>query len=517
MSFAAECWPSLPSAMSQNPGQVQDSLKGFAHPSQKPAAYGGSNNPLNTSDGGVAERLFYRNSPPTNRSSPFETSVGGIPSLNPAPPLATNPSRRSKFNPQQMSNKQVFTNSEKTQGTSSSSTISSSTSLKSLSPNTTSLNPNSAPFHPFESNVNHPQWQQQNVCYPNPNFGNPLEPVPSTNYCQDKAGGLDVAFDPAMQQLGNFGPNLVVINQNGIDATTPRPCASLPVSAPTQPAVFQQFQPNHFPQDTPALGVPQTFNQISTVSETCVNSSPSPSQVATTTALPATWITPTGREQEMAETSQLPVDAVAATMQHYLNKIEGVKSVMDRSVLANLYLLAKDHNAQMKSKDKAIRRLEKEKEEAQTALALLRSEKESSPKVDIISVYQLAKQHDELTNKMADQVRQLQLEKADVETTLLNVRIEQERKARLEKSKGHHRHLTENQLAKVYRALECICCFDATSKKRIFQCQSGHLICEECHQVLSVKECPTCKTPYSGTTGHIRNLLAEELSHIFNE
>ena len=54
-------------------------------------------------------------------------------------------------------------------------------------------------------------------------------------------------------------------------------------------------------------------------------------------------------------------------------------------------------------KDKAIRRLEKEKEEAQTALALLRSEKESSPKVDIISVYQLAKQHDELTNKMADQ------------------------------------------------------------------------------------------------------------------
>merc|ERR1712198_641927 len=104
---------------------------------------------------------------------------------------------------------------------------------------------------------------------------------------------------------------------------------------------------------------------------------------------------------------------------------------MDRSVLANLYLLAKDHNAQMKSKDKAIRR----------------PEKESSPKVDIISVYQLAKQHDELTNKMADQVRQLQLEKADVETTLLEVRIEQERKARLEKSKGHHRHLTENQLA----------------------------------------------------------------------
>ena len=151
-------------------------------------------------------------------------------------------------------------------------------------------------------------------------------------------------------QLGNFGPNLVVINQNGIDATTPRPCASLPVSAPTQPAVFQQFQPNHFPQDTPALGVPQTFNQISTVSETCVNSSPSPSQVATATALPATWITPTGREQEMAETSQLPVDGVAATMQHYFNKIEGVKSVMDRSVLANLYLLAKDHNAQMKSK-----------------------------------------------------------------------------------------------------------------------------------------------------------------------
>ena len=52
----------------------------------------------------------------------------------------------------------------------------------------------------------------------------------------------------------------------------------------------------------------------------------------------------------MAETSQLPVDGVATTMQHYLNKIEGVKSVMDRSVLANLYLLAKDHNAQMKSK-----------------------------------------------------------------------------------------------------------------------------------------------------------------------
>ena len=50
----------------------------------------------------------------------------------------------------------------------------------------------------------------------------------------------------------------------------------------------------------------------------------------------------------MVET--VPVDAVAATMQHYFNKIEGVKSVMDRSVLANLYLLAKDHNAQMKSK-----------------------------------------------------------------------------------------------------------------------------------------------------------------------
>ena len=57
MSFAAECWPSLPSAMSQNPGQVQDSLKGFAHPSQKPAAYGGSNNPLNTS--GLATNAFF--------------------------------------------------------------------------------------------------------------------------------------------------------------------------------------------------------------------------------------------------------------------------------------------------------------------------------------------------------------------------------------------------------------------------------------------------------------------------
>ena len=58
MSLAAECWPSLPSAISQNPGQVQDSLKGFAHPSQRPAAYGGSNNPLNTS--GLATNAFFR-------------------------------------------------------------------------------------------------------------------------------------------------------------------------------------------------------------------------------------------------------------------------------------------------------------------------------------------------------------------------------------------------------------------------------------------------------------------------
>ena len=65
-------------------------------------------------------------------------------------------------------------------------------------------------------------------------------------------------------------------------------------------------------------------------------------------------------------------------------------------------VLVTDHK-RLPFKDKAIRRLEKEKEEAQTALALLRSEKESSPKVDIISVYQLAKQHDELTNKMANQ------------------------------------------------------------------------------------------------------------------
>ena len=57
MSFAAEYWPCLPSAMSQNPGQVQDSLKGFAHPSQRPAAYGGSNNPLNTS-GLATKRIF---------------------------------------------------------------------------------------------------------------------------------------------------------------------------------------------------------------------------------------------------------------------------------------------------------------------------------------------------------------------------------------------------------------------------------------------------------------------------
>ena len=58
MSFAAECWPSLPSAMSQNPGQVQDSSKGFGYPSQKSAAYGGSSNPLHTS--GLATNAFFR-------------------------------------------------------------------------------------------------------------------------------------------------------------------------------------------------------------------------------------------------------------------------------------------------------------------------------------------------------------------------------------------------------------------------------------------------------------------------
>ena len=140
-----------------------------------------------------------------------------------------------------------------------------------------------------------------------------------------------------------------MVNQHGVNTTTPRPCASLPVCAPAQPAtVFQQFQ------DTTALGVPQNFNQISTVAGMCVNSSPSPSQVATVTALPANWLTPPGREQEMTEKNQL---AVAATVQHcsqVANKSEGVgprpEVKSDRSVLANLYLLAKDHNAQITSK-----------------------------------------------------------------------------------------------------------------------------------------------------------------------
>ena len=58
---------------------------------------------------------------------------------------------------------------------------------------------------------------------------------------------------------------------------------------------------------------------------------------------------------------------------------------------------------------------------------------------------------------------------------------------------------------KLISEFECTVCLDLPRlSSKIFQCKSGHLLCQECHGKLEI--CPTCKK----TLGSIRCLVAEK-------
>ncbi|XP_057307309.1 ankyrin repeat and EF-hand domain-containing protein 1-like [Hydractinia symbiolongicarpus] len=57
---------------------------------------------------------------------------------------------------------------------------------------------------------------------------------------------------------------------------------------------------------------------------------------------------------------------------------------------------------------------------------------------------------------------------------------------------------------------ECpICLVDYTPQSKVFQCPEGHLMCEKCKNMQSMKLCPQCLYPISNL--HIRNRALEEM------
>ena len=53
--------------------------------------------------------------------------------------------------------------------------------------------------------------------------------------------------------------------------------------------------------------------------------------------------------------------------------------------------------------------------------------------------------------------------------------------------------------------LECIVCYHAPDAAPIYQCDNGHLLCDDCNVKLSI--CPCCR----GTLSNVRNRLAEKI------
>ena len=53
---------------------------------------------------------------------------------------------------------------------------------------------------------------------------------------------------------------------------------------------------------------------------------------------------------------------------------------------------------------------------------------------------------------------------------------------------------------------ECNVCLEVPKSSPIFQCQEGHILCNDCHPKLS--QCPVCRT---GNLGSIKNLTAQKI------
>jgi len=170
----------------------------------------------------------------------------------------------------------------------------------------------------------------------------------------------------------------------------------------------------------------------------------------------------------------------------------------ERTALKNFYLLAKDHDNQMKAKDNVIRDLMEGKAKLEKSLLDARATDHR--------LYMMAKEHDSQMNRLTEAVRILQGEKADLEISLHQLKTQNEMKE-LNVGIG----VVTAALKPVFRALECICCYEVRGNVKIFQCCSGHLICHFCRRDLPEQTCPACTGKY---TQDIRCLLAEELANI---
>ena len=55
----------------------------------------------------------------------------------------------------------------------------------------------------------------------------------------------------------------------------------------------------------------------------------------------------------------------------------------------------------------------------------------------------------------------------------------------------------EKRQRDIQESLHCSVCFEliCPAEKKLFQCSEGHLICGECKDKNTTKECPTCKLP----------------------
>ena len=56
------------------------------------------------------------------------------------------------------------------------------------------------------------------------------------------------------------------------------------------------------------------------------------------------------------------------------------------------------------------------------------------------------------------------------------------------------------------REAECPVCLQEMTG-RIMQCESGHLLCEDCHQRPEVSSCPTCRAPFMGRATAVEQIV----------
>ena len=54
---------------------------------------------------------------------------------------------------------------------------------------------------------------------------------------------------------------------------------------------------------------------------------------------------------------------------------------------------------------------------------------------------------------------------------------------------------------------ECPVCLNICRSKTIYQCENGHIVCEQCYPKLTVKNCPKCRNEMFKT----RSLVSEKI------